>query len=143
MIIDTHAHITDVRFDIDREVVIQNAFNLGVEIIFEVACESIYWDKALEFLKRDNIFASFGIHPNNVLKTTHEDFDKLKILVQNKKCIALGEIGLDYHYDSSIENINFQKELFIKQIDIANKYNKPIIIHCRDAYEDTIDVLRI
>lgn len=141
MIIDTHAHITDVRFDIDREVVIQNAFNLGVEIIFEVACESIYWDKALEFLKRDNIFASFGIHPNNVLKTTHEDFDKLKILVQNKKCIALGEIGLDYHYDSSIENINFQKELFIKQIDIANKYNKPIIIHCRDAYEDTIDVL--
>jgi TatD DNase family protein len=144
MIIDTHAHIADIRFDSDREIVIQNAFNLGVKKIFEVACENSYWDKALELSKRDNIFVSFGIHPNNVSKTTHEDFDKLKTLVKNEKCIAIGEIGLDYHYNNNSSftgSINFQKELFIKQIGIANKCNKPIIVHCRDAYDDIIDVL--
>ncbi|MDR1400804.1 MAG: TatD family hydrolase [Endomicrobium sp.] len=141
MIIDTHAHVVDVRFDSDREVVIRNAFSSGVKAIFEIACEVNYWDKALELSKRDDIFASFGIHPNNVSRVIHGDFDRLETLVKNEKCIAIGEIGLDYHYSSSMENANFQRELFIKQVDIANKYNKPVIIHCRDAYEDMIDIL--
>ncbi|MDR1511403.1 MAG: TatD family hydrolase [Endomicrobium sp.] len=142
MIIDTHAHTTDERFNVDREVVIQNAFNLDVKIIFEIACETSHWNKVLELSKRDGIFASLGIHPSNASKVIHKDFDRLETLVQDKKCIAIGEIGLDYHYDSSIKNINFQKELFIRQVNIANKYNKPIIIHCRDAYNDMICVLK-
>jgi len=142
MIIDTHAHITDLKFDADREIVIQKAFDLGVERIFEIACETCYWDKALKLSKRENIFVSFGIHPNNASKTTQEDLDRLETLIQNEKCIAVGEIGLDYHYDSSQQNINIQKEIFIKQLNIADKYNKPVCIHCRDAYSDIINMFK-
>jgi len=142
MIIDTHAHMTDFKFDADREIVIQKAFDLGVERIFEIACEACCWDKALELSKRENIFVSFGIHPNNAFKATQEDLDKLETLIQNEKCIAVGEIGLDYHYDSSLQSINIQKEIFTKQLNIADKYNKPVCIHCREAYGDIVDMFK-
>jgi len=142
MIIDTHAHMTDERFDADRKAVMQRAFDSGVNKIFEIACETRYWDKALELSKLDGIFVSFGIHPNNASKPTREDFNKLETLLQDEKCIAVGEIGLDYHYDSSLQNICFQKEMFVKQLGIAAKYNKPVIIHCRDAYDDMIDIFK-
>ncbi|MDR0401657.1 MAG: TatD family hydrolase [Endomicrobium sp.] len=140
-IIDTHAHITSKRFDIDREMVIQNAFGSDVKIIFEIACENIYWNNALCLSKMKNIFVSFGVHPNDVLKITKNDLDKLETFVQNEKCISVGEVGLDY-YNLSTKNTNFQKELFEKQINIANKYDKPLVLHCRDSYEDMIDILR-
>jgi TatD DNase family protein len=142
MIIDTHAHVCDLKFDNDREEVIQKAFNLGVEKIVEVACETNYWDKALELSKRDNIFVAFGIHPVDAFQATLKNYDKLETLIQNKKCIAIGEMGLDYHYNSSSENIELQKKSFVKQLDIAIKYGKPVIIHCRDAYDDMIISLK-
>ena len=142
MIIDTHAHMADSKFDSDREVVIRKAFNCGVGKIFEIACEMRYWDKALELSKWDNIFLSFGIHPIETREATRQDYYKLQTLVQNKKCIAVGEIGLDFHYDSSSRNIDIQKESLAEQIDIATKYNKAIIIHCRDAYDEIINFFR-
>ncbi|BAG13834.1 TatD family hydrolase [Candidatus Endomicrobiellum trichonymphae] len=142
MIIDTHAHMSDSRFDNDREIVIQKAFDCGIEKIFEIACEMRYWDRALELSKRDNIFLSVGVHPIETTKATREDYYKLQVLIQDKKCIAIGEIGLDYHYDSSLQNTNTQKESFFKQIDIAVKYNKAVIIHCRDAYDEMIDFFK-
>jgi TatD DNase family protein len=142
MIIDTHAHVTDLKFDGDRDAVVQRAFDFGVEKIIEISCEVGYWDKALEFSKKDNIFASFGIHPVDACGATFEDYNKLQTLIQNKKCVAVGEFGLDYHYDSSRQNINIQKESLLKQLDIATKFNKPIVIHCRDAYEDMIVFLK-
>jgi TatD DNase family protein len=142
MIIDTHAHMSDSRFDDDREIVIQKAFDCGIEKIFEIACEMRYWDRALELSKRDNIFLSFGVHPIETPKATREDYYKLQALIQDKKCIAVGEIGLDYHYDSSSQSIDIQKKSFLKQIDIAVKYNKTVIIHCRDAYDEMIDFFK-
>ncbi|MDR3275131.1 MAG: TatD family hydrolase [Endomicrobium sp.] len=142
MIIDTHAHLSDTKFDADREAVIKRAFDSGVEKIFEIACRTNYWDKTSELLKQDNIFAAFGIHPNDTAKASAEDYDKLKTLIQHKKCIAVGEIGLDYHYDYSPQNINIQKGSFVKQLDTAYKYNKPVIIHCRDAYGDMLDFFK-
>ncbi|GHT15755.1 hydrolase TatD [Endomicrobiia bacterium] len=142
MIIDTHAHMSDSRFDNDREIVIQKAFDCGIEKIFEIACEMRYWDRALELSKRNNIFLSVGVHPIETTKATREDYYKLQVLIQDKKCIAIGEIGLDYHYDSSLQNTNTQKESFFKQIDIAVKYNKAVIIHCRDAYDEMIDFFK-
>ncbi|GHT25287.1 hydrolase TatD [Endomicrobiia bacterium] len=142
MIIDTHAHMSDSRFDNDREIVIQKAFDCGIEKIFEIACEMRYWDRALELSKRDNIFLSVGVHPIETTKATREDYYKLQVLIQDEKCIAIGEIGLDYHYDSSLQNTNTQKESFFKQIDIAVKYNKAVIIHCRDAYDEMIDFFK-
>ena len=134
--------MSDSRFDNDREIVIQKAFDCGIGKIFEIACEMRYWDRALELSKRDNIFLSVGVHPIETPKATREDYYKLQVLIQDKKCIAVGEIGLDYHYDSSLQNTNIQKESFLKQIDIAVKYNKTVIIHCRDAYDEMIDFLK-
>jgi TatD DNase family protein len=142
MIIDTHAHISDSRFDDDREVVIKKAFDCGIEKIFEIACEMRYWDRALELSKQDNIFLSFGIHPIETIKAAREDYSKLQTLIQDEKCIAVGEIGLDYHYESSPQNINIQKKSFLKQINIAVKHSKTVIIHCRDAYDEVIDFLK-
>ncbi|MCL2484999.1 MAG: TatD family hydrolase [Endomicrobia bacterium] len=140
MIIDTHAHLSDSKFDADRDEAVKRAFDAGVNIIFEIACDPAYWDKALEFSQRDNVYISFGVHPHDAAKATQQDFDKLEVLLQNKKTIAVGEIGLDYHYDFSPRHI--QREVFVKQLDIAVKHNKPVIIHCRSAHEEMITLLK-
>ncbi|MDR1418151.1 MAG: TatD family hydrolase [Endomicrobium sp.] len=142
MIIDTHAHITDVKFDSDRNAVIQRAFNAEIGRLIEISCEMYYWDRSLELLKQDNIFVSFGIHPIDVLKAVKNDYGKLESLICNEKCIAVGEVGLDYHYDSSKRNIDAQKESLGIQFNLAKKYNKPVIIHCRDAYDDMLTFLK-
>lgn len=140
MIIDTHAHLSDSKFDADRDEVVKKASDAGVNMIFEIACDPAEWDKALEFSKRDNVYISFGIHPHDASKASPLYFEKLELLIQNKKTIAIGEIGLDYHYDFSPRHI--QREVFIKQLDMAVKHNKPVIIHCRSAYEEVITLLK-
>jgi TatD DNase family protein len=142
MIIDTHAHLSDEKFDKDRNVVIERAFNAGVEKIVEISCETQYWDKALELSKHDNIFVAFGIHPNDVGKVSAEDYKKLELLIQEKKCVAVGEIGLDYHYDSSEQTAALQKEFFANQLKLAAKVNKPVVIHSREANEDVVSILK-
>ncbi|MDR3330839.1 MAG: TatD family hydrolase [Endomicrobium sp.] len=138
MIVDTHTHISNSKFDKDREIVIQRAFDCGVKKMIEISCGVNCWDKALEISKRDDIFVSFGIHPSDVSKVTQEDYDRLEFLIQNKKCVAIGETGLDYHYDFSLQIIDVQMESFVKHLDLAAKYYMPVIIHCRDAYADMI-----
>lgn len=140
MIIDTHTHVTETQFDADREEVMQRAKEAGVTKIFEVACETKIWDKALKFSERNDVYISFGVHPHEASKASKNDLEKLEMLLQNKKTIALGEIGLDYHYDLSPRNI--QRELFLKQLDIADNYNKPVIVHCRSAYEEMITMFK-
>jgi TatD DNase family protein len=142
MIIDTHAHLSDEKFDTDRNVVIERAFNSGVEKIVEISCEPQYWDKALELSKHNNIFVAFGIHPNDVEKVSAEDYKKLELLIQEEKCVAVGEIGLDYHYDSWEQSAILQKEFFATQLKLAAKFNKPVVIHSREANEDVISILK-
>ncbi|MDR0617260.1 MAG: TatD family hydrolase [Endomicrobium sp.] len=142
MTIDTHAHITDIKFDNDRKDVIEKAFNSGLSKLIEVSCQMCYWDKSLELIKQNDIFASFGIHPADVLKYVKSDYEKLEILIQNEKCVAVGETGLDYHYDNSKKNIDAQKESLEVQLDLAKKYGKPVIIHCRDAYDGIIEFIK-
>ena len=138
--IDTHTHITDPKFDADREETLKRASQAGISAIFETVCEPDLWDKGLEISARDDIFLYFGIHPHNAKTATQSDFERLQTLIQNPKCIALGETGLDYYYDFSPRDI--QKEVFGAQIDIALKASKPLIIHCRDAFEDLLDILK-
>ncbi|MDR0977591.1 MAG: TatD family hydrolase [Endomicrobium sp.] len=142
MVIDTHVHLSDEKFDIDRNSVIDRAFNAGVEKIIEVSCETKYWNKTLEISRQKNIFASFGIHPNDAEKTSDTDYEKLELIIQQEKCIAIGEIGLDYHYNSCERNVVLQKKYFIKQLKLAVKFGKPVIIHSREANEDVIDILK-
>ncbi|MDR2425992.1 MAG: TatD family hydrolase [Endomicrobium sp.] len=140
MIIDTHAHLTDAKFDNDREEVLIRAFDCGIDKIIEISCETDIWDKSREFSKKDNIYVSYGIHPHEARKACEKDFEKLEELLSDKKTVAIGEIGLDYHYDFSPHKT--QREVLLRQLDIAVKHDKILIIHCRSAYAELITILK-
>jgi TatD DNase family protein len=89
----------------------------------------------------DNIFLEIGFHPSEANITTDEDIDWLdKLIDENEKVVAVGEIGLDYHWDK--DNKDKQKKLFRKMIDLSRKHNLPVVIHSRDAFQDTFDILK-
>lgn len=138
---DSHSHYNDESFDNDREELIQKTLD---EKITRMMCVGYNVEKSLKAIEiaenNDFIYASCGISPNDIEDYTEENLQKIEEMAKSDKVVAIGEIGLDYHWNK--ENKELQKELFIKQIDIANKYNKPIIIHTRDAYTDTIEILK-
>ena len=140
MLIDSHAHTTDAHFDADRQEVLNRAFNSGLKYILEVGCEPPLWDKVAELSKQEKIYSMFGLHPQDADKFNEELFNKLKSLLSDKKCVAVGEIGLDYHYEGYDKQL--QKELFVKQINLALEINKPICVHCRDAYDDMVEIFK-
>jgi TatD DNase family protein len=140
MYIDTHCHISKEDYD-DIEKVINEAKENQVEYLIVCGCDKKGIEEAIEIANNhDNIFLEIGYHPSEVLTTTDEDLEELKILAKNNKVVAIGEIGLDYHWDK--ENKEKQKELFKKQIDIAKELNLPVVIHSRDAFQDTYDILK-
>jgi len=140
MLIDSHAHTSDAKFDLDRDEVIKRAFDSGLKYIIEVGCEPPLWDKVAELSKQEKIYSMFGLHPQDADKFNDELLSKLKTLLSDKKCVAVGEIGLDYHYE--ICSRDLQKEIFTKQINLALEINKPMCIHCRDAYDDMLEVFK-
>ncbi|GAB1401973.1 TatD family hydrolase [Elusimicrobiota bacterium] len=140
MLIDSHAHISDEKFDSDRQDVILRALDNNVKYIIEVGCDPDEWDKVSELSKDKNIFSMFGIHPHDAIKFNEQTKSKLELLLQNKKCIAVGEIGLDYHYDLSPRDI--QRNVFIEQMKLALKLNKPVSIHCRSAYNEMLKMMK-
>lgn len=144
MIIDTHTHLLDTKFDNDRFSVIEKAYLTGIKKFLEVSCDIESWDTAIHFSDTKNMFIALGIHPYNLIKNKPEkkSYDKLHFLARAKKCLAIGEIGLDFHYNRSNEIINNQIECLLKQLNIAHKLNKPVILHCRDAYDDMINIFR-
>ncbi len=140
MIIDTHMHIYDSSYDDIREEVIQNALDNDVKIMIAIGCDYSTSLKALELAnKYPFIYCAIGLHPYEVLKEKDKDLKWIYELAKNKKVVAIGEIGLDYYWDKSY--INEQKEMFVKQIDIARKLNLPIIVHSRDAISDTYNII--
>ncbi|MFA6860699.1 MAG: TatD family hydrolase [Clostridia bacterium] len=141
MLIDSHAHLNDEAFLNNVKEAIDNAKNNG---IFAVVCASYDYPSSersvLLSKEHEEIFATVGIHPENAMEFNDEIKEKLMILSKEKKVVAWGEIGLDYHYDINQKDI--QKKVFIKQIELANKANLPIIVHMRDATKDTLDILQ-
>lgn len=140
MLIDSHAHTTDSKFDNDRQEVLDRAFANGLKYIIEVGCEPPLWDKVAQLSKQEKIYSMFGLHPQDADKFNEELFGKLKNLLNDKKCVAVGEIGLDYHYENYDKQL--QKEIFIKQLNFALEINKPICVHCRDAYDDMVEIFK-
>ncbi len=138
---DSHSHYNDESFEEDREKLIKETLN---QDITRMMCIGYNVEKSLKAIeiaqKNEYIYASCGISPNDIEDNSEENLLKIEEMAKQEKVVAIGEIGLDYHWNK--ENKEEQKELFIKQIEIANKYNKPIIIHTRDAYIDTIDILK-
>ena len=136
MLIDTHCHL-DTEDYLDVEQVISNMNN---NIMIASSCNIETTKRVIELInKYDNIYGTIGIHPNELEDLNEEGLKFLEENLNNPKIVGIGEIGLDYHYGMEYKEI--QKEYFIKQIELAKKYNKPIVIHSRDAALDTYNIL--
>lgn len=144
---DSHSHYNDEKFDEDREKIIQETYNSGVTKFICAGYDIESSKKSLEISNEHNfIYSIVGISPNDVPESLSEVdlmIEKIEnIIKQDKgnKIVAIGEIGLDYYWNK--ENKDIQREIFIKQIKLANKYNMPIVIHTREAVDDTLKILR-
>lgn len=142
MLFDSHAHLNDERFDEDRDELISSLQSNGVEYVVNPGADMDSSKTAVELAnKYDFIYAGVGVHPHDVESMTDEDIDTLKKLaMDNKKVVAIGEIGLDYYYDLSPRED--QKKWFIRQIELANELGLPFIVHDRDAHKDTFDIIK-
>ena len=137
--IDTHSHINMIKSWTPDEIV-QNALNNGVnKIIVPSAHPEDIKDVMRLIDKYDNVFGMLGIHPTETENWSDDILDEIKEYSKHPKIIAIGEIGLDYYWDKS--NSDKQKEIFIKQVKLANDLGLPIAIHDREAHKDTLDIL--
>ncbi|MCF6411934.1 TatD family hydrolase [Pseudalkalibacillus salsuginis] len=140
MLFDTHAHLNAVQFDEDREEVIQRALDEGVSHIVVVGFDRETIKGALDLAEGyDFIYAAVGWHPVDAIDMAEQDLKWIEELASHPKVVALGEMGLDYHWDKSPKDI--QMEVFRKQIRLAKKVDLPIVIHNREATEDVVRIL--
>lgn len=139
--IDSHAHYDDEAFDIDRDTLLKSMSDNGIETIVNVGAnikgskESVALSEAYPF-----IYAAIGVHPSDVDELNEEKLTWLKDMSKHDKVVAIGEIGLDYHYEDTDKEL--QKKWFVIQMQLAKEVNKPIIIHSRDAARDTITLMK-
>lgn len=141
MIIDTHAHYDDEAFAEDRDAVLEEIKKAGVGLVvnigssFETAKESVRLSEKYDF-----IYAAVGVHPSEISELTEEHMAWLLDTSQKEKVVAIGEIGLDYHYDEPEREL--QKKWFRRQLEIAREAKLPVCIHSRDAAKDTLEMLQ-
>ena len=141
--IDSHCHINDEMYLTNPGEYIKEANEAGVKTMLVVGFDAKSSEDAVNICHQfEGVFAAVGIHPSDVKKKKAGDLERIEKLANDKSVLAIGEIGLDYYWDKDLEIKAQQKEFFIKQIEIANKYNLPVSIHCRDAYEDTLNILK-
>ncbi|PEA53692.1 hydrolase TatD [Bacillus pseudomycoides] len=141
MLFDTHSHLNAEQFKEDLQEVIARMKEVGVSYTVVVGFDEMTIKKAIELAETyDFIYAAVGWHPVDAIDMTEEHLKWLEELAAHPKVVALGEMGLDYHWDKSPKEV--QKEVFRKQIKLARKVNLPIIIHNRDATQDIVDILK-
>jgi len=141
MLFDTHAHLDDSRFDEDRDKVIWQCRDEGVELIINVGCDMRTSLKSIALAKQyDFIYAAVGIHPHDAKSIDKDTLNVIGSLSDNPRVKAIGEIGLDYHYDLSPREI--QKQRFMEQIDLAKQLKLPIIVHDRESHGDVMDIFK-
>ncbi|MBR6903162.1 MAG: TatD family hydrolase [Clostridia bacterium] len=139
LIFDTHSHYDDSRFDGLRDKLLSEMHNSGVANIITCAVDGFSAKKALSLAEKYNfIYAAVGIHPENLKSKT--TIDEIKRLSAHKKCVAIGEIGLDYYYTQ--DNNEEQKQVFENQVMLANELKLPVIVHDREAHADTLKILK-
>ena len=139
--IDSHVHLDDEAFDEDRDELIKNLYENVIEIVVNNSSDLSSSENSVKLAnKYENIYASIGVHPHEAESYNDDVEKKLIELSKNKKVVAIGEIGLDYYYDNSPRDI--QREVFKKQIALAAKLKKNIVIHSRDASEETFEILK-
>lgn len=139
-LIDTHSHINMIK-ETDIDTVVKNAKENGIEKIVVPSAYPADFEDVMNLIEKyDNVYGMLGVHPSEAKDWDDSLIDKIKEYSKNKKIVAIGEIGLDYYWDKSFNNL--QKEVFIKQIKLANELNLPIDVHDRDAHKDTFDIIQ-
>lgn len=138
--IDSHVHLDDAKFDYDRENLIENLKEHGLDRVYNIGADLESSIASVELAdKYEIIKAVIGVHPHAASEYNQEVEDKLIELAKNENVRAIGEIGLDYYYDNSPMDI--QVQVFKKQIELANKLKLPIVVHSRDAAKETFDII--
>lgn len=140
MLVDTHCHVFWEYYE-DLEQVITRAKDKGVGALIVNGYDMSSNKEVLELVKKyDIVYGALGIQPENLDELSDENISFIEEHINDDKIVAVGEIGLDYHYDLDKER---QKDLFKRQLDIARKYNKPVIVHSRDCIQETYDILKM
>ncbi|MBR4720352.1 MAG: TatD family hydrolase [Clostridia bacterium] len=141
MLFDSHAHYNDSQFDGDRFEILDSMKKNGIGYIVNASDSMESVEKILPLTEKyPFIYAAVGVHPEECRNLTDADMEKLKEFTKHKKVCAIGEIGLDYHYDDVAKEI--QKKWFDRQLSLAEEVNLPVIIHDRDAHADCIEILK-
>jgi TatD DNase family protein len=142
MFLDSHVHLDDARFAEDREQVIQRALDAGVTTMINVGADMKSTRESLRLAKGypGIIYAAVGIHPHDAKSATENDYSELEGYLAQPEVLAVGEIGLDYHYDLSPREV--QRTVFEQQLKLAVATDKPVIIHMREATQDTLNLLQ-
>lgn len=142
-LVDSHCHLDSKPFDSDREAVIDRARSAGVETMLAIGTGDGPPDLEAAIRLADTypfIYATVGVHPHDAAKATPDTWLEITALTSHPKCVAFGEIGLDYHYDFSPRDT--QRAAFTAQLEIARGARLPIVIHTREAWDDTLDLIR-
>ncbi len=139
--IDVHAHLDDARFDEDRQEVIDQLRAAGIRRLINSGCSHSACEAAIKLAEEnDFIYASVGIYPHDVGELEQEGLARLEAIASHPKVVAIGEIGLDYYYDYAPREL--QQKWFCAQLELAARLDLPVVIHCRDAIRDTLDILK-
>ena len=141
MLTDTHTHLYSNHFNEDLSLVMQRAFDSGVKRLFIPAIDSATTEAMYSLEKQypDNVFLMMGLHPTSVKSNFEQELEHIKREFSKRHFFAVGEIGIDLYWDKS--NLENQKKAFKIQIQLAKKYKLPIVIHCRDAFDEIFKIL--
>ena len=140
MYFDTHAHYDDEAFDADREELLSSLPEAGVTLVIDPGCDALSSEKAIALAEKyPHVYAAVGIHPEELGKIQEGDLEKIEVLCGHERCVAVGEIGLDYYWDDTHKEE--QKALFIGQLELAVRRDKPVIVHDREAHGDCLDIV--
>lgn len=145
MIFESHAHFDDEAFDEDRDILLSDIKSHGIETIVNVAASLSSVESTLKLSHLyPHVYAAIGVHPSETLELNDENLDLLRQRMKDERCVAVGEIGLDYHFLDEYPDPDkkTQKIWFEKQLQLARELDKPVIIHSRDAAADTLEIMK-
>lgn len=143
MIFESHAHYESRQFDEDRDVLLDRFNENGIGYVVNVASSAETTKQSLALAQKYPwIYASVGVHPSDIAEMDEQEFQWLTQMCDHKKCVAVGEIGLDYYWDKEADVRENQRYWFRRQIELAKAKNLPIIVHSRDAAKDTMDIIK-
>lgn len=142
MIFETHGHYDDEKFDEDRDTLLKEFLNQGIDLVMNIGADMKSSKATVKLTEQyPHVYGAVGVHPNEVLEMTNQDIVELKQLAAHEKIMAIGEIGLDYYYEDNPSK-EVQIHWFVKQLELARELGLPVVIHSRDAAKDTLDVMK-